>query len=153
MCQAISCRKQFPCNESNNHNSNCEICSDCSGKRKKAKIKEVESHEPGQFLDHPEDRYYQRLEDNEDENQSCDAQNSQNSKPLSYEEYKSTANVIVNYLRRKENEVTSKSNIIDWCLNGGLDYDNDSEVKIEIVTFTKHLLFNLFLFFSNAIFL
>ena len=105
------------------------MCSDCSGKRKKAKIKEVESHEPGQFLDHPEDRFYQRLEDNEDENQSCDAQNSQNSKPLSYEEYKSTANVIVNYLRR-ENEVTSKSNIIDWCLNGGLDYDNDSQVKI-----------------------
>ena len=90
----------------------------------------------------------------------CGAQNSktqnsktQNSKPLTYEEYKSMTDLIVKYLRTKQNEIISKNDIIEWCLKEGLDCDNDSQVKIEIVTFRKHLFLNMFLFFYIASFL
>ena len=53
-------------------------------------------------------------------------------KPYSFEEYQDMANLIVNYMKSKPNDVHCKIDIIDWCIREGLDCENDSQVKIEI---------------------
>ena len=71
-------------------------------------------------------------------------QTTKKSLKLSYEEYRTMANLIVHYLRKKDAEDIRKNDLVAWYIEETLGGDIESQVKIEImilITLRKGILF------------
>ena len=60
-------------------------------------------------------------------------QTTKKSLKLSYEEYRTMANLIVHYLRKKDAEDIRKNDLVAWYIEETLGGDIESQVKIEIM--------------------
>ena len=63
-------------------------------------------------------------------------QTTKKSLKLSYEEYRTMANLIVHYLRKKDAEDIRKNDLVAWYIEETLGGDIESQVKIEIMILT-----------------